>query len=623
MDHNPALAGASAEAFDQLAERIQNTSGTTRDLTLASAGTLAKFGLTEDQITTMLPIIDDYSKATGTDVPTAAKQVGLALMGNTRALKGLGIGFKATGDRGKDFQTIVGALTSKVGGMGAAYGKTLPGQMDIFKGRLHDLEIEAGQKLLPVAEAVVQAFTDLLPVLKPILDNLIPLAGGFLAFKAVQFLPKLLFAVGTGFQKMGAQKAAGAINGAATSLQGMSSVLGPIAAVGLPLITIGMQQAAQQAEHNREATAALVDELLRGKTTIAKVRAEFSKNATNVPDWARAQMWEHVNEAIDTYRKKQAKLAEQQAKTTEQTNKLSGSLGHYRERFSGLLQVTGQSWTSFVSDFTSAANKGDLQGFWQKQVDAVKKWREQVAQNLNFVSGALDDFAGHSNISADTIVKSFQRHLHEMQQFGNDLTQIVQRASADQKGAAKDLVFALQQMGDQGIGLAHSIAGANDKAFGQVIGTWGKAKKSSEDLALKLQRSLLGVMHKIYDVMLAIAKSKNIDLHIKEHGAAHVKAALNEIVSYDGHEIHFTTSAGGEINPRPSSVGGGNSTPTAPAMAYNAASMTGGNRGAAHGSSKPPVSVTLNVTTTGAMSEESLAQAISRHFTSALNEAGY
>ena len=53
----------------------------------------------------MKPLLD-CANATSKDVPSAAQDVGKALLGNAKALKNIGISYKSTGDSTKDCANI-------------------------------------------------------------------------------------------------------------------------------------------------------------------------------------------------------------------------------------------------------------------------------------------------------------------------------------------------------------------------------------------------------------------------------------------------------------------------------------------------------------------------------------
>lgn len=91
---------------------------------------LNNFKLTSSEVGRALPLLEDYARQTGSSIPDAAKVLGQALLGNTRGLKKLGIDFTATGNTGKDLNTILAELEDRVGGAAEAYGETAQGQVE-------------------------------------------------------------------------------------------------------------------------------------------------------------------------------------------------------------------------------------------------------------------------------------------------------------------------------------------------------------------------------------------------------------------------------------------------------------------------------------------------------------
>ena len=86
------------------------------DAAAAMQANLARYDLTGKQVAKLTPLVMDLAEATGTDLVTAGGQLGKSFLGNTRALKALGISYTATGDRAKDMRAIITALNDKVGG---------------------------------------------------------------------------------------------------------------------------------------------------------------------------------------------------------------------------------------------------------------------------------------------------------------------------------------------------------------------------------------------------------------------------------------------------------------------------------------------------------------------------
>jgi hypothetical protein len=195
IKNSPALVGASTAAFEEQATALQNLTGFQDEEILKADAVLGRFGLTADQLQQINPLVLDYARATGQDAATAAGSLGKALLGNTRALKTIGISFTATGDRAKDFATIQASLESKVAGLSEAYGKTLPGQLAIAAAKFDDVKESVGKAVIPILSKLLDLSKPLIGVLQLVADNLdmVVLAGaGFAAWK---FIPPLLDAI--------------------------------------------------------------------------------------------------------------------------------------------------------------------------------------------------------------------------------------------------------------------------------------------------------------------------------------------------------------------------------------------------------------------------------------------
>lgn len=151
----PAIADVSIDRMQALNTAIMNRTGADDDALAAAEANLAMYKLTGTQISALIPLVNDYAVRTGSDVVDSASTVGKALMGNARALKTLGIDFKATGDRSLDLARLMDALREKVGGAGDAFGKTGGGQLAIAEQNFGNLQETLGGTLVPALQAVV------------------------------------------------------------------------------------------------------------------------------------------------------------------------------------------------------------------------------------------------------------------------------------------------------------------------------------------------------------------------------------------------------------------------------------------------------------------------------------
>ncbi len=146
----PALADTNISKIEEIATAQSLKTKYDDDATKAMAAQLAQFGLTGTQLEDMIPLVQDYASKTGKDLPSAAKAVGMALSGNTRGLKAIGINYKSTGDKAKDLTNIQALLTEKVGGFAEKEGKSAAGQAEILKNQFGEIQESVGGALLPV-----------------------------------------------------------------------------------------------------------------------------------------------------------------------------------------------------------------------------------------------------------------------------------------------------------------------------------------------------------------------------------------------------------------------------------------------------------------------------------------
>lgn len=190
----PKVADVSIDSLREMNSALQETTRFDDDAVAGAQAMLAQFNLTGQQIKQVTPLLLDYAAATGKDVGSAAESLGKAFLGQTRALKEVGISYKTTGDAGQDFANITELLSQKVGGFAAEEGKTAAGQLAILNNKFGDLQENVGQALIP-------ALTGLVDITKPVLDtfNKLPapmqttvIAAAGLGAAALVAVPKII-----------------------------------------------------------------------------------------------------------------------------------------------------------------------------------------------------------------------------------------------------------------------------------------------------------------------------------------------------------------------------------------------------------------------------------------------
>jgi len=182
----PALQDVSIDKMRQLNQAIQDKTGADADDIASSQSVLARYKLTGSQISELTPLMVDYAKRTGKDLPEAGKVLGKALGGNAKAMKELGIKFKDTGDTGKNFDQVVGGLKDTVGGFAEKEAGTLDGKLGILKTKFGDVQESVGEKLVPALTKLIDVAVKVVDWMGKNSDVLIPLAAG-LGIVAVAF----------------------------------------------------------------------------------------------------------------------------------------------------------------------------------------------------------------------------------------------------------------------------------------------------------------------------------------------------------------------------------------------------------------------------------------------------
>lgn len=159
---NSSVVSAEAGAkFKELATSLQQVTAADGDAILGAQALLVNFGLTEEQIIQLTPLVVDLARATGTDLNSAALSVAKSIDGSAKALKGYGIDIDETAMRTDAFAATVDALQGTVGGFAAREGETFAGQLESFRNSMGDLAEAIGSGVLPVITPLVNGMGNL------------------------------------------------------------------------------------------------------------------------------------------------------------------------------------------------------------------------------------------------------------------------------------------------------------------------------------------------------------------------------------------------------------------------------------------------------------------------------
>lgn len=197
----PALADTNIQSLRDLNSAIQAKTGADADDLASSQASLAQYGLTGQQIADLTPLLDDYAVKTGKDLPSAAEDLGKAMLGQGKALKGIGIDFKDAGSVGANFDQVMGGLRTQVGGFATSEASTAEGAVRKLNTEFGDVQESVGQQLLPVLTGLGQALLGVIGFVKENSSVLLPLGaavgvvvGAITAWSAIQAVLNVVLA---------------------------------------------------------------------------------------------------------------------------------------------------------------------------------------------------------------------------------------------------------------------------------------------------------------------------------------------------------------------------------------------------------------------------------------------
>lgn len=289
----PALASGNIEAIRALGAERAKVTRFDDDATAAAAAQLAQFGLNQGQLEDMIPLVQDYAAKTGQDLPSASAKVGKALLGNTKALKELGISYKPTGDKAKDYANIQALLNKQVGGFAEKEGKTAAGQAAILGNQFGEVQETVGAALLPILMTLADfAITTLIPAVqslaKFVSDNIVVigiLAGAVGAYMAITKVAAIAQGIYSAVMAAGTVASGGAT--AATWSLNAALLANPIGLVVIALVALvgGLILAYNKSETFRN--------IVQGAWTGIKAAAEA------VVGWFQNTAWPMLKKVID------------------------------------------------------------------------------------------------------------------------------------------------------------------------------------------------------------------------------------------------------------------------------------------------------------------------------------
>ncbi len=148
----PALADTNVRELRKLNEALQAKTRFDDDQIASAQSVLAQYDLTGAQLKQLTPLLLDYAAVVGQDVPSAAEDLGSALLGQGRSLKKVGINFEDAGSVAANYQQLIEGLGRTVSNFAQKDAETLAGKLDQIRNRFGDVQETIGEALAPFAD---------------------------------------------------------------------------------------------------------------------------------------------------------------------------------------------------------------------------------------------------------------------------------------------------------------------------------------------------------------------------------------------------------------------------------------------------------------------------------------
>jgi hypothetical protein len=408
-------------ALGELASSLQKVTAADDESIKGAQALLVQFGLTEDQVANLTPLVVDLSRKMGIDMDSAAKAVGKSATGSATALNKMGINVKSLGEGSTDAERTLSALQKAVGGFATAEGQTFNGQLTIMKNQLSEIGEQVGVGAAGTLRSIVGGAVSLTGALNDVNPGLSSAVGSFLTLSSIGVggLGAISFAAGS-FLKM-RENLSGLSDKLKTTDGQMSGFGKGLAAAGsaaaIAAITYAVIEVGNQFNKGSQDAKAFGDALrvLSGAAEgdqFANFSAAVNANVGTLDDWS--QKLDGVGEISSTTDAALASLA---------GNPVFGPVIRIANELWGndadLIADVGDAAKGAKIDLNQLGETLDkvnesgsltaLKGF-RAQLDAVrpandaqrKELEEQKARADEFIQSATNQSAAQRNLEAET-----------------------------------------------------------------------------------------------------------------------------------------------------------------------------------------------------------------------------
>jgi hypothetical protein len=478
------------DAVAKAAQHLQTYTTVEGDAAEGAAAMLVQFGLTEKQVTDLLPLVGDLSRKMGIDMEQAAKAVGKAAEGaGAGGLTRMGIVVDQLAYKADPAKATLDALQKTVGGFAQAEAGTAAGKIEMLKNNLQDIAEGVGAGAADVLGAVVGPLTKIAEkggAAGGALEG-IGKAGAILGAGSVIVGGLSLAASAASKLRDRFTEVQGAGDDATRSLNGMGKAAAGIGIIGGALAFTEMALAINKATQNADDFETKLNELkaTSQKTQIADIFNKQAKDMEGIGDkfmnvfsasfrqgidWGpfKAQV-DNMNEALDKLTDEDKRQALKEINALLAAAPKHPDNGSVDEKEIDNLKKRKSAIEESLSATDKAAKAtGDLTQSEQDAQEAAQEWTDALKDNngaLGLMKVATDDAAAAGKGLADAF---------EAQDTDEQVTSALKLGDAfgDVKDSVKDLPHTFDEM----TAATGGYTDEQSKAI-KAVTDWGDAAK--------------------------------------------------------------------------------------------------------------------------------------------------
>lgn len=396
IENMPRLSGASAEGFIKQAEALEKVTAADADHIIEAQALLGTFNLTAKEIKGITPLVVDYARKFGTDIPSASIQVGKALDGQMGALKRNGVSIDENLFKTDRYAAVQKALRDQVGGFAEQEGKTFSGRLEQIKHSLGATTDAIGSGVVGALETVAAPLQSTTEWFQRLDEGTKETVGrvATIGTAGVGAAGGLLILAGAGIRVV---DRLGEISDRVPRLTGALGALGKVAGaaaviVGLALaldqLTGGAESAAEETERLAKSSG---PELARAYADTQKFLEPFSRGVSTSREML-ARFREAAENNIGTARR----LRNEWAANGVDTEKFDRILANVTEK---------QRQVAKDADAQAAALRGESAAF-AEATQAADEFKTQIDELIGVHLSAAESEIAYKN-ALDQVTASF------------------------------------------------------------------------------------------------------------------------------------------------------------------------------------------------------------------------